>query len=269
MEHMVAMSRAPRPQAVLVNGGSASTSELVASALHDSRGASLLGQQTFGKARTQRVLQLAAASDLDAAAAAAGAGARGAGGGFDGGGSSTMLLSDTGYLTPRRARIDGKGLRPDAACDAVPTGEAVFAGGRGGGGGDALAGDACVAAALDLLAGGSSAQGKAAAVEARGEATAEAESSPTAPFLVYALRANQSGGDDQVASVATAGTLVIQVVWRRHLQALSIRSFPRPTHADLFEVNWANTVRGKPHNVCLYVSIYVLTSCAAQPPSAK
>ena len=41
-------------QVVLVNHGTASTSELLSGALHDNNRAKLLGTHTFGKGRTQR-----------------------------------------------------------------------------------------------------------------------------------------------------------------------------------------------------------------------
>ena len=57
-----------------MNGGTASTSELLAGALHDSAGVKLIGEKTFGKGVTQRVVPLS-----------------------DG---SVLLVSTASYLTP-------------------------------------------------------------------------------------------------------------------------------------------------------------------------
>ena len=67
-------------QAVLINGGSASTSEALAAALRDSGGATLIGEKSFGKAKMQRAVPL--------------------------GGGSTLLLSNTVFLSPKHAAID-------------------------------------------------------------------------------------------------------------------------------------------------------------------
>lgn len=66
-------------QVVLVNGGTASTSELLAGALHDSAGVSLIGEKTFGKGITQRVVPLS-----------------------DG---SVLLVSTASYMTPNRVPV--------------------------------------------------------------------------------------------------------------------------------------------------------------------
>lgn len=79
-------------QVVLVNKSTASTSELVAGALHDELAAPLIGTTTYGKGRTQRVIQL---SD----------------------GSSTLLVSTMKYFTPKHTVIDKVGLKPDVVCD--------------------------------------------------------------------------------------------------------------------------------------------------------
>ena len=66
-------------QVVLVNGGTASTSELLAGALHDSAGVPLVGEKTFGKGITQRVVPLS-----------------------DG---SVLLVSTGSYMTPARVPV--------------------------------------------------------------------------------------------------------------------------------------------------------------------
>ena len=62
-----------------MNGGTASTSELLAGALHDAAGVPLLGEKTFGKGITQRVVNLS-----------------------DG---SVLLVSTATYMTPRHTPV--------------------------------------------------------------------------------------------------------------------------------------------------------------------
>jgi hypothetical protein len=66
-------------QVILVNGGTASTSELLAGALHDAAGVPLVGEKTFGKGVTQRVVPLS-----------------------DG---SVLLVSTASYMTPNHMRV--------------------------------------------------------------------------------------------------------------------------------------------------------------------
>ena len=73
---------------VLVDGGSASASEIVAGALHDRGRATLVGQKTFGKGTVQQWTQLEDDS-----------------GGF--------RLTTARWLTPDRTWIHGKGIVPD------------------------------------------------------------------------------------------------------------------------------------------------------------
>lgn len=66
-------------QVVLVNNGTASASELLAGALHDAADIPLIGERTFGKGVTQRVVPL---SD-----------------------DSILLVSTASYMTPKRVPV--------------------------------------------------------------------------------------------------------------------------------------------------------------------
>jgi carboxyl-terminal processing protease len=79
------------PMVVLVNGGSASASEIVAGALQDHRRAVIMGSQTFGKASVQTVLPL--------------------------GDGTAIKLTTARYYTPNGRSIQAKGIVPDIALD--------------------------------------------------------------------------------------------------------------------------------------------------------
>ncbi|TDR81577.1 S41 family peptidase [Paludibacterium purpuratum] len=79
------------PMVVLVNGGSASASEIVAGALQDSKRALILGTQTFGKGSVQSILPLT----------------------NDGG----IRLTTSRYFTPSGRSIQAKGITPDILAD--------------------------------------------------------------------------------------------------------------------------------------------------------
>ncbi len=92
------------PMVVLVNGASASASEIVAGALQDHKRARLIGTQTFGKGSVQSVIQIR--NDRDNPAA--------------------IKLTTARYFTPNGRSIQAQGIVPDLLVD--DTAEGNFAG---------------------------------------------------------------------------------------------------------------------------------------------
>ena len=79
------------PIVVLINGGSASASEIVAGALQDHKRAIIMGTQSFGKASVQTVVPL--------------------------GNGSGLKLTTARYYTPAGTSIQAKGITPDIVLD--------------------------------------------------------------------------------------------------------------------------------------------------------
>jgi carboxyl-terminal processing protease len=79
------------PMVVLVNGGSASASEIVAGALQDHKRAVIMGQPTFGKGSVQTILPL--------------------------GNNTAIKLTTARYYTPNGRSIQAKGIIPDIPLD--------------------------------------------------------------------------------------------------------------------------------------------------------
>jgi carboxyl-terminal processing protease len=79
------------PMVVLVNGGSASASEIVAGALQDHKRATIMGTQTFGKGSVQTILPL--------------------------GNNTAIKLTTARYYTPSGRSIQAKGIVPDVVIE--------------------------------------------------------------------------------------------------------------------------------------------------------
>jgi carboxyl-terminal processing protease len=86
------------PMVVLVNGGSASASEIVAGALQDHKRAVVLGTKSFGKGSVQTILPL---DD-----------------------SSALRLTTARYFTPKGRSIQAMGIVPDIVLETSPQPEA-------------------------------------------------------------------------------------------------------------------------------------------------
>ncbi|QNA90773.1 S41 family peptidase [Massilia sp. Dwa41.01b] len=89
------------PMVVLINGGSASASEIVAGALQDYKRAIVMGSQSFGKGSVQTLRQLSP--------------------------DTAIKLTTARYYTPKGRAIQANGINPDLAVDETAEGDGLNA----------------------------------------------------------------------------------------------------------------------------------------------
>ncbi|CAG0959549.1 carboxyl-terminal processing protease [Anaerolineae bacterium] len=87
------------PMVVLVNGGSASASEIVAGALQDHKRAVIMGTQTFGKGSVQTIMPLSS--------------------------NTAIKLTTARYFTPGGRSIQAKGIEPDIVVEESSNGTSL------------------------------------------------------------------------------------------------------------------------------------------------
>lgn len=83
-----------QPLVILINGGSASASEIASGALHDDKRAQLVGQRSFGKGLVQSITRL--------------------------GDGSGVNITIARYVTPNNTDINKKGITPDYTVEVKP-----------------------------------------------------------------------------------------------------------------------------------------------------
>ena len=83
----------PYPMVVLINGGSASASEIIAGALQDHGRAVIMGTQSFGKGSVQSIMGLP--------------------------NNAGLLLTTAKYYTPKGRSIQAKGITPDIVVESL------------------------------------------------------------------------------------------------------------------------------------------------------
>ena len=79
------------PVIILINGGSASASEILAGALKDNRGVKVVGEKSFGKGSVQELAELP--------------------------GKASLKITIAKWLTPKGTSINDSGIEPDVVIE--------------------------------------------------------------------------------------------------------------------------------------------------------
>jgi carboxyl-terminal processing protease len=152
--------------ALLVNGGSASSSEIVAGALRDNRRASIVGRTTYGKGSVQTVMPMGA--------------------------GRALKITTSRYYTPSGESINEKGIRPDVVVprDMVKVEPASLESGR-----QPASRDPEVELALETLRSGAEAAAPLLVRTPEGGATAATPSLPAGSGAAASLDGTRPDGD--------------------------------------------------------------------------